>query len=535
MKKNGISLITLLITIIVIIILSGTIIFSISKSNIINKGKEAVFKNDVANLREELQTYHYSKIIKENGKYSMTELNADKTMVEYEGVKDNSITMADILKSINQKKEYLDIFEIYEGELVYIGSNKEEKKWAEEVGVISKYAEPKVEISKPSIEEIKSGETVEYEITVSSNFKLEYVNFEGNIDLIKIEENKKNKIRTIENNNIQVIEERDNSKKVKVIIDTLGLENGYYSLEIKEKIAKDEMGMENIGIKIGDAFNITTKEYEDIKIEASTTNWTNQNVTVTITYPTDLKTKEYKIGTGEWKTYTGVVTVTENTTVYARGKDAAGNTTDGSKSLTILNIDKTAPTLTISSPVELLLKEVATFDAMNGITATDNNDSSPQITVEGTVQKELGEYTLTYTATDKNGNKTVKTRIIKVVNSKYTTDFTGWTYTVRDLNTQKETVYPFTGRIYTGGCINVTIKAPVKGKIKIYGSYVTGTSTGFIQINVSGNKSNQGFAFEKVYNLYGTLYLHSISPSTNSAGYSCGTVDFTITGYDIYS
>lgn len=73
------------------------------------------------------------------------------------------------------------------------------------------------------------------------------------------------------------------------------------------------------------------------------TTGTNSDVKVTITYPSDATIKEYKVGaTGTWTSYTSAVSVASNDTIYARATDAAGNTSAES-SLTITNIDKTAP------------------------------------------------------------------------------------------------------------------------------------------------------------------------------------------------
>jgi minor extracellular protease Epr len=76
---------------------------------------------------------------------------------------------------------------------------------------------------------------------------------------------------------------------------------------------------------------------------ANTTTPTNGNVTVTINYPTDASTKQYKVGaSGTWTTYTAPVVLTANDTVYARSMDAAGNTSVESN-LVVSNIDKTPP------------------------------------------------------------------------------------------------------------------------------------------------------------------------------------------------
>jgi alpha-tubulin suppressor-like RCC1 family protein/fibronectin type 3 domain-containing protein len=85
-------------------------------------------------------------------------------------------------------------------------------------------------------------------------------------------------------------------------------------------------------------------------LSASPTTPTNGNVTVTITFSDDSVVKEYKIGSGLWTDYTEPVIVTENNTVYARGKDSAGNYSAES-SLVISNIDKIPlkPSLTLSA------------------------------------------------------------------------------------------------------------------------------------------------------------------------------------------
>jgi hypothetical protein len=76
---------------------------------------------------------------------------------------------------------------------------------------------------------------------------------------------------------------------------------------------------------------------------ADVTTPTNQNVTVTIYYPTDAAVKEYKVGdTGAWTAYSAPVVVTANTTVYARSADSAGNVSVIA-SLVVSNINKLPP------------------------------------------------------------------------------------------------------------------------------------------------------------------------------------------------
>lgn len=69
---------------------------------------------------------------------------------------------------------------------------------------------------------------------------------------------------------------------------------------------------------------------------------TNLPVAVTINYPADAAVKQYKSTGGNWQTYTAAFAVTENTTVYARCMDAAGNTS-GEAEYVIDKIDHDSP------------------------------------------------------------------------------------------------------------------------------------------------------------------------------------------------
>lgn len=81
----------------------------------------------------------------------------------------------------------------------------------------------------------------------------------------------------------------------------------------------------------------------DPVLSADITAPTNRDVTVTISYPDDTVLMEYKVGdNGEWTAYGAPVVVSENSTVYARGTDAAGNVSN-EICFTVSNIDHIAP------------------------------------------------------------------------------------------------------------------------------------------------------------------------------------------------
>jgi len=74
-------------------------------------------------------------------------------------------------------------------------------------------------------------------------------------------------------------------------------------------------------------YTYTASAFIDVPLptfSASASLPTTDNVIVTITYPQEAAAKEYKLGTGAWTTYTAPLTITANTTVYARCKDSSG-------------------------------------------------------------------------------------------------------------------------------------------------------------------------------------------------------------------
>lgn len=74
-KKNAISLIVLVITIIVMAILAATVIITLSNTNIISSANEAVTKERLSTYKEELAVYIANETIKD-GNFDMTTIQA---------------------------------------------------------------------------------------------------------------------------------------------------------------------------------------------------------------------------------------------------------------------------------------------------------------------------------------------------------------------------------------------------------------------------------------------------------------------------
>ena len=113
-------------------------------------------------------------------------------------------------------------------------------------------------------------------------------------------------------------------------------------------------------------------------IEVSTTELTNQDVTVTAVFSDDVELAQslYTIGNGEWQAYENGVTVEQNATVYFMAVDTAGNESE-IVSIEVANIDKTPPA-----------KPVATADV------TEQTVGEVTVSAEFSEDSVLKEYSL---------------------------------------------------------------------------------------------------------------------------------------------
>ena len=139
--KRGISLIVLIVTIIVIIILAAAVILTITKNNPVSSAKEATFKEDMANIQDELSMY-LSK------KYTDNPTSFEKSSVNLSG--DIMVT------ELPSTKKYKDKVSVIKGKLAWAGEteNNTEYKWFSEV---TDGATKKSEEWKNTIAEIREG------------------------------------------------------------------------------------------------------------------------------------------------------------------------------------------------------------------------------------------------------------------------------------------------------------------------------------------------------------------------------------------
>ncbi|MEG0521816.1 MAG: hypothetical protein RR594_05065, partial [Clostridia bacterium] len=120
MKKAGISLIVLVITILVMIILAGAVLVGLVVNNPIGKAKEATFKSDIDGFKSEFT-------MKLTGK-----VTSDKNFLP----QNINVAGQDVKEYIpSLKKDYENKIEIIGGEIYYTGTNEKEILWCEDAGI----------------------------------------------------------------------------------------------------------------------------------------------------------------------------------------------------------------------------------------------------------------------------------------------------------------------------------------------------------------------------------------------------------------
>ena len=184
-----------------------------------------------------------------------------------------------------------------------------------------------------------------------------------------------------------------------------GLELGT-SYDVRTQV-KDTAGN---GYTISSTKTITTVDITKPTFTLSDSKWTNQNITVTITYPEiEGITKQYSYDNQKWETYTGPLTIDSNKTIYARSIDSTNQGSDTTRvaSTTITTIDKELPIMnsltanTSSASKENVTLTGKAIDKLSGIIAYqfstngNLNVNSPGWT---TIERTTEEITQTYEA-----------------------------------------------------------------------------------------------------------------------------------------
>ena len=133
-KQKGITLVALVITIIVLLILAGVTIATLTGDNgILTNATQAKFKNQMAELNEELQLFIAEKTTENPNEFLPETLNAGLTVLEYNTKTDERGDMYQIFSHLPD--QYASKVEVIKGELIINTTDRQEIKWLQELGM----------------------------------------------------------------------------------------------------------------------------------------------------------------------------------------------------------------------------------------------------------------------------------------------------------------------------------------------------------------------------------------------------------------
>ena len=167
-RIKGITLIALVITIIVLLVLSGITIAAVGENGLFSRAKEAKFKSKMAGYRESTNMYVSWKIT-ENTDTNTDKINSgdklkesiDKGIITDISKEDVATNIEEIITNIT--KEDKEMIVVYKGEMWYVSNDKianndKQVEWCKEIGIkILEYKEPEGIVVKNGRYELVNG------------------------------------------------------------------------------------------------------------------------------------------------------------------------------------------------------------------------------------------------------------------------------------------------------------------------------------------------------------------------------------------
>ncbi|MCX8074498.1 MAG: glycine rich domain-containing protein [Clostridia bacterium] len=526
-KKRGVSLLILVITIIVVVIVAVAVVITMSNNNPVDSANKAAFLNDLVVFREQLEAYKGSEYISSVGTYDMSKLQADSTSITYNGNVNVSKNITDIIPGLSNNRKYEGQFKIISGNLVYQGANTDMQEWATKNGVeVIAGDAPTVTVIGSAENVVRQGMNIVYTVRFLSSNPITTIDLTNKVEVVSstgtpIDPQPEIIIGTASGTSSDI------SREVEIEVKTNTLIDGEYNLVIKPGAVKNSTGRSNeSSVSSLTGFFLDNEAPNNPDMSISPTEWTNSDVTVTITYSDDSNSKQYSFDSITWNTYTDPIQVTtNNTTVYAKSIDSAGNES-GISSLTITKIDKVSPYITVTASnitTSSITVNASATDAESGI-----NDLSYQYSKDNGV-------TWTQTTSDKNytfsgltsGTYTIKAKVSdKSGNTAESSAASATTSTLGNVTMVASTTS------WTNLNVNVTIQYPSEIVTKQYSTNGTTWSLYTSPISVTTNNTTvygRGFDVAGNQTTQATLTVNNIDktsptkPTVNLNGYVSGT------------
>jgi bacterial surface protein 26-residue repeat len=177
--------------------------------------------------------------------------------------------------------------------------------------------------------------------------------------------------------------------------------------------------------------------------------------------------------------------------------DSSGNSSSVTRLISVAFPDTTPPVITLNgaSSVRLLLNDTYVEE---GATATDNQDPAVVIIISGNIDvSNVGEYSITYTATDNSGNLSIAIRTISIVNP--SPFITTWNTDIEseDEEANKQVTIHTRGSGYNyqvnwgDGSLNERVNGDITHTYSVSGTYTVSINGDFPQIYFNLDSDNK--------------------------------------------
>ena len=171
MKKNGITMVALIVTIAIIIILVTASLSTIINKRYFSKADEMNFSSNFDNYKNELEDYIGEQDVLGNGRYNSSKLFADAVGIYYNGEVLENQTIKNIIPTISD--EFINNIKVYQGRLVYTGENVEYRNKVN--GLLSYLQEDiLVELESSSVDDLDYP-PIEISANIQKDFSIELV------------------------------------------------------------------------------------------------------------------------------------------------------------------------------------------------------------------------------------------------------------------------------------------------------------------------------------------------------------------------
>ncbi|MCX8074820.1 MAG: hypothetical protein N2749_04450 [Clostridia bacterium] len=323
MQNREDSLIAMIMIILILAILSGALILTLSQSSPLDSTKKTSFLNDVKSFEEELDLYKTTQDLNSDNEYLPYKLYADENTLVYNSEKlEGNITT--VIPSLLNTDKYVNEFEIVGGQLWYKGTDTQKQSWSQyDAKIKIDDKKPKVSILTNQVLPVKEGTNVEYTLIFSSETEITKLNLE---DKIKVTGTLGSNISIQPDILISEVigESTDKYRIVKIRIDTNNMSDGKYKIKVLTGASININNNTNEDKVSSNIFEVNSIAKDNPMFKVISQDLKTKVVIV----PSNDKNKiQYSLDGSKYKEYIEPVEISKGALIYARETNVLTNET----------------------------------------------------------------------------------------------------------------------------------------------------------------------------------------------------------------